>query len=1013
MLLTPQPLNAEPCCTLPRQWGNTAVLFNSFVTAMQWQGDIRISEGTMAAGLVFGAASCEELGDRWYAVHLQPDRNNTVRVFCEGGDAPLDSGGLPVPVGTFDGAVHVRVSIDTDNYLRVYVGQEDYPIFHAHLPHYRGGYVGVMTFDTAARFENLRLESGASAHLTVRPLERIPTGRPAEGTGAVCEGDGVYTLPRNDVRSTSLNDHTIGLFDAYSEDFVYEATVTPTDGAAAGLLFGATSTDCFVPYGGFADPCGGGEQWTGVLVHTDTGAVTVVQSKASRDEVIGSTVLPHPITGAFRLKLQMRGNTLCVFVHDMDTPVYRYILAGYEGGYVGLLSHNTAARFEQVAFYGMPADCFAAPQTVSLQGGALRETALPARYEYTADATDNTLRLTVHTRSGRKERIYPILCGKNIVRMRLEDEGCRPRTLRITVYRAYDYTAPYREPFRPQLRFSPPEYWCNDPNGMVYSDGVYHMYYQHNPGVLFHDGRSHWGHAVSTDMLHWTQLPTALYIDEIGIIGSGSGVIDRDNVSGLFDDSVPPERRMVSFFTYFARGAHPGDGGDQRQAIAYSVDGGLTLQKHDVVIPNTDNAYDYDFRDPKVIYMPQHGEWLMAVAGGRARIFTSHDLIHWTHNNDLSYADGTPMYSECPDLFPLPVDGDPDNIKWVYSGCGRYYVVGQLVKEAGKYRFVGESNWLPLYSDSEFYATQSFSDTPDGRRIFISWIGEHTSTQLAAYEKPWNGSFSLPMEAKLVTVNGKLRLTTYPIAEVNTLRRRKLFETADVTVAPDSAPLLEGVRGTLLDIEATVRIVDAAAFGWHLRADDSSYTAVSYTAETGMLTMDKRYSGVLPTGVRSMKVESAGERLHLRIIVDTSVIEVCANGGLTAFGTVFFPHMDAQAVRFYTEGGAVTVEHMAIYEMASVWEGASATEPKPLLCGLAVSNGELSPAFYPLTEQYTAVCGEGATLTVRYPHGSQVLCTVDGKPVVNGGQVPLSAGQTVRLHLTDGVWSRDYTVAAK
>ena len=514
-------------------------------------------------------------------------------------------------------------------------------------------------------------------------------------------------------------------------------------------------------------------------------------------------------------------------------------------------------------------------------------------------------------------------------------------------------------------------------------------------------------------MLHWTQYPTAVYPDEIGIIGSGSGVIDRDNTSGLFDGSTPPERRMVSLFTYFARGTQPGDGGDQRQALAYSKDGGLTWIKHAVVLPNTGNEYDVDFRDPKVIFMPQYGEWLMAVAGGRARIFTSPDLIHWTHNNDLSYADGTPMYSECPDLFPLPVDGDPDDIKWIYSGCGRYYVVGQLVKEAGKYRFVGESNWLPLYSDSEFYATQSFSDTPDGRRIFISWIGEHTSTQLAACEKPWNGCFSLPMEARLVTVDGVPRLTTYPIEEVGSLRRAKLAEFSGVTVTPDGPDLLTDVKAHLLDIEAVIRIGDAEAFGWRLRADGDSRTTVSYTVKTGMLTMDKRFSGVLPTGVRSMKVQPQGDTLRLRLIVDTSVIEVCANGGLTTFGTVFFPRDTAHGTAFFAEGGVVTVEYMAVYEMASVFEGAAAVEPKPLMSELTAQNGTLTPAFHPLTEQYRVACDGQTALTVRFPHGDLVHLFADGEEVANGDTLPLTAGRTLHLRLTDGVWTREYTVTAE
>lgn len=446
--------------------------------------------------------------------------------------------------------------------------------------------------------------------------------------------------------------------------------------------------------------------------------------------------------------------------------------------------------------------------SLELIGATLNESFSPACSEYTADADAGTAEVSVRAGSnsgtvcvndaklepGETSAPIPIRSGDNLISIDLTSEdGSTTRTVTVCVRKPTDYS----EVYRPQLHYTPQQFWCNDPNGLVYNaeTGLYHFFYQYNPGVLYHDGQSHWGHAVSADLVHWTELPIALYPDAKGIMASGSAVIDRDNTSGLFDESVPAESRMVAIFTYISESADPEMEGDQRQAIAYSKDGGLTWIKYEgnPVITNAANEYGTDFRDPKVIWMEESGEWLMIVAGGRARIFTSPDLIRWTHNSDLVYADGEAIDSECPDLLPLAVEGDETNIKWVFSGSGVFYVIGDLVKENGKYVFHAESERLSFYegaylggSGSDLYATQSFSNMPDGRTVLLSWIGDQSASKLGKFGKTWNGSFSMPLEAKLVTADEQIRLATYPIAEMNTLRGEKLYEGTDITVTPGS-----------------------------------------------------------------------------------------------------------------------------------------------------------------------------------------------------------------------------------
>lgn len=678
--------------------------------------------------------------------------------------------------------------------------------------------------------------------------------------------------------------------------------------------------------------------------------------------------------------------------------------------------------------------------SLELTGATLNEPFSPERTAYTADAAAGATTVSVRAgsdsgsirindvklESGKTSEPIPISSGDTLITILLTGEdGTATKTVTVRVKKASDYS----ELYRPQLHYTPQQFWCNDPNGLVYNaeTGLYHFFYQYNPGVLYHDGQSHWGHAVSSDLVHWTELSTALYPDENGIIASGSAVIDRNNTSGLFDESVPAESRMVAVFTYISEPADPEAEGAQRQAIAYSKDGGLTWTKYsgNPVIPNAAEEYGADFRDPKVMWMEESGEWLMVVAGGRARIFTSPDLIHWTHNSDLSYADGEAISSECPDLLPLPVDGEEGNIKWIYTGSGAFYVIGDLVREDGKYIFKAESERLSLYegaylggSGSDLYATQSFSNMPDGRTVLLSWIGEQTAEMLKRFGKTWNGTFSMPLEARLVTVNGQVRLATCPIAEMDSLRGETLYEGTDITVTPDSENILAGVEGSLCDLEAEIEIGDAASFGFHLRTGNGMKTTVRYTPATGLLTVDKKQSGLAAAEIKSMRVEPLdGNRVKLRILIDSSVLDVFVNDGLTVTSTVCFPTADACGMEFFSSSGSVTVKSIAVYEMNSIWSGAEAEIPKPYLTDLTLSGSTLSVPFEPTLTQYSAATVENSTdritLGVAYAEALSVSCAVNGKNVAAGDtcEIPLEVGENqIRVSIRDTQGVREYTV---
>ncbi|RQW62527.1 glycoside hydrolase family 32 protein [Vibrio viridaestus] len=318
--------------------------------------------------------------------------------------------------------------------------------------------------------------------------------------------------------------------------------------------------------------------------------------------------------------------------------------------------------------------------------------------------------------------------------------------------------------FRPEIHFTPPFGWMNDPNGLVYINEEYHLFYQYYPyGNKW--GPMHWGHAVSSDLLHWEHLPPALVPDETGMCFSGSAVIDWQNTSSLFDNNTQPG--IIAFYTACIA---PTDGtdGTQMQNLAYSEDGGFSWKKYqkNPILPNFGLK---DFRDPKVIWHEPTQYWVMVVTEGQEiGFYRSRDLKKWSKTSSFGKYDGAhdSLPWECPDLFPINIEGD-NHLYWILivgvqggsfaGGSGTQYFIGQF---DGEY-FINHHNpdtvlWLDYGRD--YYAAQTWSDVTDGSRIAIAWM----SNWQYANEVPtlsWRSAMSSPRRLKLTHTSSGLRLT--------------------------------------------------------------------------------------------------------------------------------------------------------------------------------------------------------------------------------------------------------------
>lgn len=440
----------------------------------------------------------------------------------------------------------------------------------------------------------------------------------------------------------------------------------------------------------------------------------------------------------------------------------------------------------------------------------------------------------------------------------------------------------FDEAYRPQFHFSPAANWMNDPNGMVYWEGEYHLFYQYYPDSTVW-GPMHWGHAVSEDLVHWEHLPIALYPDENGWIFSGSAVIDHQNSSGLGSSEKPA---MVAIFTYHDPvGEKEGRDDYQTQGIAYSTDKGRTwtMYKDNPVLKNPGIK---DFRDPKVFWSENTEKWIMSLAvKDKISFYSSPNLLDWTFESDFnpSWAAYGGVW-ECPDLFPLKTKNGQE--KWVLfvsinpggpqGGSATQYFIGDF---DGK-TFTTSDNevkWLDWGADN--YAGVTWSNIPeeDGRKLFIGWMSNWLYAQVVPTDN-WRSAMTLPRELDLVEVEGKLIVGSKPIEALEKLRK----ETIKIK---DSQIKLEE---DLVELE-----LDVVSENFRLEFLNEKGESLIVEQRDGFIVLDRGLSGQTGFEISFSNTQTAPlngvitEKIHL--FLDRSSIEIFINDGQLVMTSLIFP----------------------------------------------------------------------------------------------------------------------------
>ncbi len=441
----------------------------------------------------------------------------------------------------------------------------------------------------------------------------------------------------------------------------------------------------------------------------------------------------------------------------------------------------------------------------------------------------------------------------------------------------------------------------NDPNGLVYHRGVWHLFFQHHPHSTVW-GPMHWGHATSTDLLHWQEHGIALAPEALGAIFSGSVVVDEDNTSGFGSEGRTP---MVAVFTHHGA-RQPGSDTHENQSLAFSLDDGQTWTSY-AGNPVLKNPGQVNFRDPKVRWLPERRRWWMSLAvGDHIAFYSSSDLKQWTHESDfgagLGAHDGV---WECPDLFPLTFEG---HTRWVLlvslvqggpnGGSATQYFIGDF----DGHHFTADpapTRWLDHGPDN--YAGVTWSGAPDGRAVFIGWMSNWIYAA-ALPTSPWRGTMTLPRDLRLRHVNGQWWLASVPAPEVAPTR------IAGTPMSGGVLDLSDALSAAAGQVALHLSAPHARSFALHLGNAVGDALVIGYDRSTDQYQIDRRLAGQVDfhpqfAGRHTAPRIAAGPGVELQLFLDATSVELFADDGLTVMTSLFFPRQPLATMRLVSDDG--------------------------------------------------------------------------------------------------------------
>jgi fructan beta-fructosidase len=490
----------------------------------------------------------------------------------------------------------------------------------------------------------------------------------------------------------------------------------------------------------------------------------------------------------------------------------------------------------------------------------------------------------------------------------------------ITPFLAKAQSTEYKEQYRPQVHFSPAEHWTNDPNGMVFYKGIYHLFFQYYPdGTTW--GPMHWGHAASKDLVHWQQQPTALFPDSLGYIFSGSAVVDSNNTSGFGKDGRIP---LVAIFTHHdPMGEKQGHDNFQNESLAYSLDEGKTWVKY-AGNPVLHNPGIRDFRDPKVMWYAPLKKWVMTLATkDRVTFYASSDLKNWTRQSDFGAEAGAHGgVWECPDLFLLSLNG---KTYWVLlvsinpggpnHGSATQYFIGQFDGEKFK-ALSTETRWVDYGPDD--YAGITWFNT-GARKIFLGWMSNWDYANQVP-TSPWRNAMTIPRELSLKNSAGQILLASKPVAELNRLNDKIIVFNAG---AFNGENLLNAAAKLPVQYRLKISFDKLNDFTITLTNKTGDKVIVGYSHSKGSYYIDRSNAGQKAFNKDFARVLYAPRfskqpGSDLELVIDAASVELFADGGLSVMTALVFPNQPYNQLSVQVEKGIVSGS-LKLIPLKSIW----------------------------------------------------------------------------------------------
>lgn len=475
---------------------------------------------------------------------------------------------------------------------------------------------------------------------------------------------------------------------------------------------------------------------------------------------------------------------------------------------------------------------------------------------------------------------------------------------------------------RPQIHFSPQAHWVNDPNGMVYNKGVYHLFYQHHPYSSVW-GPMHWGHATSRDMINWKHQPIAIYPDSLGTIFSGSAVVDKNNTSGFGKNGQAP---LVAIFTqHSAEGEKAGRIDFQNQSIAYSNDNGKTWVKYSDN-PVLKNPGIVDFRDPKVMWYAPHKKWIMSLATkDRITFYSSINLKNWEKESEFGATVGAHGgVWECPDLFTLDDNGKK---VWVLlvsinpggpnNGSATQYFVGDF--DGNKFiPYSTDTKWIDYGPDN--YAGITWSNT-GARKIFLGWMSNWMYANKVPTET-WRNAMTIPRELQIKHVVDELLIASFPIKELSKIQSKPvIISDIKITNTTDITTNLDKVR---FPCRLNLKSDEVKDFSLIFSNSENEKLVIGFDKNKNQYYIDRTKSGVVNFHTEFAERHvvprfTDNKRMNISLLIDVSSVELFADDGLSVMTEIFFPNKPYTRLQIQSLED-FNIKNLEYFSLKNIWK---------------------------------------------------------------------------------------------